>query len=86
MNIPYEMFLAMQIHLTCRKYHIHNRLQAKKDETCSEEQMTTVQDEECNDTIDAEPSSHEEVTKKKGKTSSRRMMSRMQYQHMKRSP
>ena len=28
--------------------------------------------------IDAEPSSYEEVTKKKGKTSSRRMMSRMQ--------
>ena len=33
------------------------------------------------DIIDAEPSSYEEVAKKKGKenTSSRRMMSRMQY-------
>ena len=42
MNIPYEMFLTIQIHLTCRKDH----LQAKKDETCSEEQVMTVQDEE----------------------------------------
>ena len=33
MNIPYEMFLTIQlIHLNCRKYHIHNRLQAKKNE------------------------------------------------------
>ena len=46
MNIPYEMFLTIQIHLTCRKDRIHNRLQAKKDETCSEEQETTIQDEE----------------------------------------
>ena len=47
MNIPYEMFLTIQLmHLTYRKYRIHNRLQAKKDETCSEEQVTTVQDEE----------------------------------------
>ena len=46
MNIPYEMFLTIQIHLTCRKYRIHNRLQGKKDETGSEEQVTTVQDEE----------------------------------------
>ena len=44
MNIPYEMFLTIQLmHLTCRKYHIHNLLQANKDETCSEEQVTTVQ-------------------------------------------
>ena len=28
------------------KDHIHNHLQAKKDETCSEEQVTTIQDEE----------------------------------------
>ena len=42
MNIPYEMFLTIQMHLTCRK----DRIQAKKDETCSEEQVTTVQDEE----------------------------------------
>ena len=46
MNIPYEMFLTIQMHLTCRKNRIHNRLQAKKDETCSEEQVMTVQDEE----------------------------------------
>ena len=32
MNIPYEMFLTIQIHLTCRKDRIHNRLQAKKNE------------------------------------------------------
>ena len=46
MNMPYEMFLTIQLmHLTCRKDRIHNRLQAK-DETCSKEQVTTVQDEE----------------------------------------
>ena len=42
MNMPYEMFLTIQMHLTCRK----DRLQAKKDETCSEEQVTTAQEEE----------------------------------------
>ena len=47
MNMPHEMFLTIQLmHLTCRK----NRVQSKKDETCSEEQVTTVreiiQDEE----------------------------------------
>ena len=47
MNIHYEMFLTIQLmHLTCRKDRIHNCLQAKKDETCFEEQVTTVQDEE----------------------------------------
>ena len=47
MNIPYEIFLTIQLmHLTCRKDHIHNRLQAKKDETCFKEQVTTIQDEE----------------------------------------
>ena len=46
MNIPYEMSLTMQMNLTCRKDRIHNHLQAKKDETCSEEQEMTVQDEE----------------------------------------
>ena len=89
MNIPYEMFLTIQMHLTYRKDHIHNHLQEKKDETCSEEQVTIVQDEEyndeCNDIIDAEPSSYEEVTKKKGKTSSKRMMSRIQYRYVKES-
>ena len=46
MNIPYEMFLTIQMHLTCRKDRIHNRLQENKNETCSEEQVMTVQDEE----------------------------------------
>ena len=45
MNIPYEMFLTIQMHLTCRKYRIHNCLQTKKDETCSEEQVMTFQNE-----------------------------------------
>ena len=45
MNIPYEMFLTIQMHLTCRKNHIHNRLQENKNETCSKEQVMTVQDE-----------------------------------------
>ena len=47
MNIPYEFFLTIQLmHLNCRKVHIHNHLQAKKDETCFEEQVMTVQDKE----------------------------------------
>ena len=46
MNIPYEMILTIQMHLNCRKYRIHNHLQEKKDETCSEEQVMIVQDEE----------------------------------------
>ena len=45
MNIPYEMFLTIQMHLTCRKDRIHNRLQEKKNETCFEKNVTTVQDE-----------------------------------------
>ena len=45
MNIPYENFLTIQMHLTCRKDRIHNLLQEKKNETCYEEQVTTVQDE-----------------------------------------
>ena len=32
MNIPYEMFLTIQMYLTCRKDRIHNHLQAKKNE------------------------------------------------------
>ena len=44
-NMPYEMFLTIQLmHLTCRKYHVHNHLQEKKDETCSEEQVTTYKE------------------------------------------
>ena len=79
-------------------------LQEKKDETCSEEQVTIDKEEydntfkefkrpqtQCSyvtllsDIIDAEPSSYEEVAKKKGKesTRSRRMMSRMQHQDLK---
>ena len=46
MNVPYEMFLFIQMHLTCRKDRIHNHLQAKKAETCSKEQVTTIQDKE----------------------------------------
>ena len=46
MNIPYEMFLTIQMHLTCRKDRVHNRLQAKKDKTCFTEQVMTVEDEE----------------------------------------
>ena len=46
MNIPYEMFLTIQLmHLNCREYRIHNHLQEKKNKTCSEEQVTIVQDE-----------------------------------------
>ena len=44
------MFLTIQMHLTCRKDRIHNFLQEKEDETCSEEQVMTfqerIQDEE----------------------------------------
>ena len=41
MNMPYEMFQTIQLmHLTCRKDHVHNHLQEKKDETCFEEQVT----------------------------------------------
>ena len=44
MNIPYEMFITVQLmHLTCRKDRIHKHLQEKKDETCSKEQVMTVQ-------------------------------------------
>ena len=107
MNIPYEMFLTIQMHLTCRKYPVHNNLQEKKDETCSEEQVRTDKEEYddtikefkrpqtwcsyvtlLSDIIDAEPSSYEEVAKRKGKenTISRRMMARMQYHDLKGSP
>ena len=42
MNITDEMFLTIQMYLTFRK----DRIQAKNDETCSEEQVTTFQNEE----------------------------------------
>ena len=42
MNMPYEMFLTIQLmHLTYRKDRIHNHLQENKDETCSKEQVMT---------------------------------------------
>ena len=73
------------MHLTCRKDRVHHLLQANKDKTCSKEQVTTDKEynDECSDIIDAEPYSYEEVTKKKGKTSSRRMMSRIHYRYVK---
>ena len=47
MNMPYEMFLTIQLmHLTCRKDRIHNQIQEKKDETCSEKQMTKDKEED----------------------------------------
>ena len=50
MNMPYENFLTIQlVHLTCRKDRVQSPTR-NKDETCSEEQVTTVreinQDEE----------------------------------------
>ena len=46
MNIPYEMSLTIQLmHLTCRKDRIKFPTR-KKDETCFEEQVMKVQDEE----------------------------------------
>ena len=43
MNIPYEMFLTIQLmHLTCRKDRVKS---PTSKETCSEEQVMTVQDE-----------------------------------------
>ena len=46
MNMPYEMFLTIQMHLTCRKDCVHNHLQEKKDGTCSEKQVTTDKEED----------------------------------------
>ena len=43
MNIPYDIFLTIQMHLTCRKDSVHNHLQAKKNETYSKEQVATFQ-------------------------------------------
>ena len=66
MNIPYEMFLTIQMHLTCRKYHTHNRLQAKKDETCSEEQVMTFQNE--NNMTNAATSLMQNLPRTKGRS------------------
>ena len=46
MNIPYEIFLTIQMHLICRKDRVHNHLQEKKDEICSEEQVMTDKEED----------------------------------------
>ena len=78
------MSLTIQLHLTCRKDRIHNHLQANK----NEDLFRRTSDDNSkmkNNMMNAATSlmqnipSHEEVTKKEGKTSSRRMMSRMQY-------
>ena len=46
MNMHYEMFLIIQlVHLTCRKYCVHNHLREKKDETFSEEQVMKNREE-----------------------------------------
>ena len=44
MNIPYEMFLTIQLmRLICREDRVQFPA-GKKDETCSEEQVMTVQE------------------------------------------
>ena len=76
MNIPYEMFLTIQMHLTCRKDHIHNHLQAKKNEDLF--QRTSDESSKTKNNITSVVRSLMQnlpATKKKGKTSSRRMMS-----------
>ena len=53
------------MHLNCRKYRIHNHLQAKKNEdlfrrTSDDDSKTKNNMTKCSDIIDAEPSSHQE--------------------------
>ena len=44
MHMFYEIVLTMQlVHLNCRKGPVH-LLQEKKDETCYEEEVMTIQD------------------------------------------
>ena len=77
MNFPYEMFLTMQMHLTCRKDRIHNHLQAKKNEDLF--QRTSDDSSKTKNNMTSAVTSLMQnlpATKKKGKTSSRRMMSR----------
>ena len=66
MNIPYEIFLTIQMHLTCRKDRIHNRLQAKKDETCSEEQVMTFKNK--NNVMNAATSLMQNLPRTKGRS------------------
>ena len=76
MNFPYEMFLTMQMHLTCRKDRIHNRLQAKKDEDLF--RRTSDDSSKTKNNMTSAVTSLKQnlpTSKKKGKTSSRRMMS-----------
>ena len=76
MNIPYEIFLTIQLHLTCRKDRIHNHLQAKKNQDLfrrtSDDNSKTK-----NNMMSVVKSLMQNLlaTKKKGKTISRRMMS-----------
>ena len=77
MNIPYEMFLTIQKHLTCRKDRIHNRLQAKKDETCSEEQVTTFQNK--NNMTNAMTSLMQNLPRRKGRPVQEERCLKMQY-------
>ena len=77
MNIPYEMFLTIQMHLTCRKHRIHNHLQAKKNQDLF--QRTSDDSLKTNNNMTSAMTSLMQnlpATKKKGKTSSRRMMLR----------
>ena len=73
MNIRYEIFLTIQLHLTCRKYRIHNHLQAKKSEYLTSDDSSKKK----NNMTSAMTSLMQNLpaTKKEGKTSSRRMMS-----------
>ena len=77
MNIPYEMFLIIQLHLTCMKDHIHNHLQEKKNEDLFRRTSDDISKTK-NNMLSAVTSLMQNLpaTKKKGKTSSRRMMSR----------
>ena len=48
------------MHLNCRKYCIHNHLQAKKNEDLFRRASEDFYYDECSDIIDAEPSSDQE--------------------------
>ena len=76
MNIPYEMFLTIQLHLNCRKDRIHNRLQAKKNEDLFQ-RTSDDSSKTKNNMMSAVTSLMQNLpaAKKKGKISSRRMMS-----------
>ena len=70
------MFLTIQLHLTCRKNHIHNCLQAKNNEYLFR-RTSDVSSKAKNNMTSAVTSLMQNLsaTKKKGNTSSRRMMS-----------